>query len=67
MDARSQRALARRNRRDILEEREQVPLCIRIPGARGRGGPSAAEVPAAIEPRMWLNMVNVKPQETREQ
>ena len=45
---------------DILEERDQVPLHIRIPGARGRGGPPAAEVPAAIDPRMWLNMVNVK-------
>ena len=32
---------------DILEERDQVPL--RIPGARGRGGPTAAEVPAAID------------------
>ena len=89
MDARGKRALARRNRRDaveevsaaprednpvesdteeseILDEREQVPLRIRIPGARGRVGPPAAEVPAAevpaaIDPGMWLNMVNVKP------
>ena len=81
MDARGQRALARRNRRDavekvlaapreenllesdtegseILEEREQVPLRIRIPG---RVGPPAAEVPAAIDPGMWFNIVNVKP------
>jgi len=79
MDARGQRALARKNRREaveevpaapreenpvesdteeseILEEREQVPLRIRI-----RVGPPAAEVPAAIDPGMWLNMVNVKP------
>ena len=46
---------------DILEERHQVPLRIRIPGARSRGGPPAAEVPAAIDSGMWLNMVNVKP------
>jgi len=40
---------------EILEEREAVPLRIRIPGARARGGP-----PAAIS-GMWLSMVNVKP------
>ena len=34
---------------DILEERDQVPLRICIPGGRGRGGPPAANVPAAIE------------------
>ena len=83
INARSQRALARRNRyeaveevpaepreenpaesdteEDILEEQDQVPLHILIPDARGRGGPPAAEVPAAIDPGMWLNMVNVKP------
>jgi len=84
MDARGQRAFARRNRRDavdevpaapreenpeesdteeseILEEREQVSLRIRIPGARGRVGPPAAEILAAINPGMWLNMLNVKP------
>ena len=69
MDARGQRALARRNCREatevvqegpredeivesdtekdeILEEREAVPLRIRIPGARARVGPPAA-VPAS--------------------
>ena len=47
---------------DILEEREcQVPLRIFIPGARGRGGPPAAEFPVAIDRGMWLNMANVKP------
>jgi len=68
MNAKGQRDLARRNRReaveevsagpreenpvesnteeeDILEERE-VPLRVRILGARGRGGPPAAEVSA---------------------
>ena len=84
MNARGQRALARRNRReaaevvqegpreeeivesdteedDILEEREAVPLRIRIPGARARSGPPAAEIPAPIDPGMWLSMVSVKP------
>ena len=65
MNARGQRALARRNWReavekvpagpreenpvesdtedeDILEDRDQVPLRIRIPGAKGRGGPPVA-------------------------
>ena len=82
-NARGQRALARRNRRnaievpaapreenpvesdteesDILKKREQVPLRIRIQGARGRADPPAAEVPAAIDPKMWWNKVNVKP------
>ena len=84
MDARGQRALARRNRHevaevvqegprkeenvqsdteeeDILEEREAVPLRIRIPGARARGGPPAAvSISAPIDPGMWLSMVNVK-------
>ena len=45
---------------------DQFPLRIRIPGARGRGGPPVAEVPAAIDLEMWLNiwnmnMVNAKP------
>ena len=84
MDARGQRALTRRNRREaveevpaasteeiqvesdteeseILEEREQVPLRVRIQGARGRVGPPSAEVPGVIDPGMWLNMVNAKP------
>ncbi len=84
MNARGQRAVARRNRREaaevvqegpreeeivesdteedeILEEREAVPLRIRIPGARARGGPPAAAIPAPIDPGMWLSMVNVKP------
>ena len=49
---------------DILEERDAGPLhiFIRIPGARAPGGPpAAAEIPALIDPGMWLNMVNVKP------
>ncbi len=46
---------------EILEEREAVPLRIRIPGARARGGPPAAAIPAPIDPGMWLSMVNVKP------
>ena len=33
----------------ILEARDQVPLRIRISGARGRGGPLAADVPAVID------------------
>ena len=84
MDARGERALARRNRRevaaegqegpreeeivaaareeeDILEEREDVPVRIRIPAARARGGPPPAAIPAPIDPGMWLSMVNVKP------
>ena len=31
---------------EILEEREVVPLRIRIPGARARGEPLAAAIPA---------------------
>ena len=46
---------------EILEERDVVPLRIRIPGARDRGGPLAAAIPAPIDPEMWLDMVNVKP------
>ena len=46
---------------EILEERDAVPLRIRIPGARDRGGPLAAAIPAPIDPEMWLNIVNVKP------
>ena len=84
MNAIGQRALARRNTRDaveevlagpkeenpvesdtenedILEERDHHPLRIRIPVARDRGGLPATEVPASIDPWMWLNMVNVKP------
>ena len=84
MDERGQRALARRNRREvavvgqegpreeeiveadaaedeILEEREDVPVRIRIPAGRARVGPPAAAIPAAIDPGMWLSMVNVKP------
>ena len=37
---------------EILEEREAVPLRIRIPGARARGGPPAAAIPAPIDPGM---------------
>ena len=84
MDARGQRPLARRNRREgaavgqegpreeeiveadaaedeILEEREDVPVRIRIPAGRARVGPPAAAIPAPIDPGMWLSMVNVKP------
>jgi len=49
---------------DILEERDQVPLRIRIPGAphsRDRSGSPVAEIASSIDPGMWLNMVNVKP------
>ena len=46
---------------EILKEREAIPLHIRIPGARARGGPSAAAIPAPIDPGMWISMVNVKP------
>ena len=46
---------------ESLDEREAVPLCIRIPGARARGGPPAAAILAPIDPGMWLSMVNVKP------
>ncbi len=46
---------------EILEEREAVPLRIRIPGARAQGGHPAAAIPAPIDPGMWLSMVNVKP------
>jgi len=46
---------------DILERRDEVPLRVRIPGARGRSGPPADEVHAAINSRMWLKMVNVNP------
>ena len=83
MNARGQRALARRNRREaaevvqegpreeeivesdtteekILEERDAVPLRIRIPRARARGGLPAAAIPTPIDPGMRLNMVNVK-------
>ena len=38
-----------------------MPLRIRIPGARARGGPPAAAIPAPIDPGKWLSMVNVKP------
>ena len=41
---------------DIFEEREDIPA--RAPRARGRA--PAAAFPAAIDPGMWLNMVNVK-------
>jgi len=41
---------------DIFEEREDIPA--RVPRARGRA--PAAAFPAAIDPGMWLNMVNVK-------
>ena len=37
---------------EILEEQEAVPLLIRIPGARARGGPPAAAIIAPIDPRM---------------
>jgi len=58
MNARCQRALARRYRRDafvqegpreeeILEKRDDVPLRIRILCARARGGPPAAAAAAA--------------------
>ena len=46
---------------ESLEEREDVPLRIRIPGARARGGHPVAAIPAPIDPGMWLSMVNVKP------
>ena len=75
MNARGQRAVARRNRReaaevvqegpreeeivesdteedDILEDRDAIPLCIRIPGDRARGGPPTAAIPAPIDPGM---------------
>jgi len=39
---------------DIIEEQDAVPLRI-------RGGLPVAEFPAAIDPGMWLKMVNVKP------
>ena len=41
---------------DIFEEREDIHA--RAPRARGRA--PAAAFPAAIDPGMWLNMVNVK-------
>ena len=40
---------------DIFEEREDIPA--RAPRARGRA--PAAAFPAAIDPGMWFNMVNV--------
>ena len=46
---------------EILEERDVSPLRIRIPGARARGEPPAAAIPAPIDPGMGLSMVNVKP------
>ena len=46
---------------EILEERDASPLRTCIPGARGRGGPPAAEIPAPIDPVLWFSMVNVKP------
>ena len=46
---------------DILEERGAAPVRIRIPGSRARGEPPAAEIPAPIDPGMWLSMINVKP------
>ena len=36
----------------ILEDREAVPLRIRIPGGRARGEPPAASIPAPIDPGM---------------
>ena len=41
---------------EIFEEREDI--LARVPRARGRA--PAAALPAAIDPGMWLNMVNVK-------
>ena len=48
-------------REEILKERDAVPLRIRIPGARVRGGPLAGAILIQIDPGMWLSMVNVKP------
>ena len=43
---------------EILEERVASPLRIRIPGARGRGGPPAAAIPDPIDTNMrWLNII----------
>ena len=76
MNARGQRALTRRNRREaaemvqdtaegpmeeeivesdteeeeILEQRDAIPLRIRIPGARARGGPPEAAIRTPIDP-----------------
>jgi len=41
---------------DIFEEREDIPAR----ALRARGRAPAAAFPAAIDPGMWLNMVNVK-------
>jgi len=45
---------------EILDERDTVPVRIRIPGERGRVGPPSAAIPASIDLGMWLNMVTVK-------
>jgi len=39
---------------EILEERDDAL------GARARGGPSAAAIPAQIDPGIWLSMIIVK-------
>ena len=44
---------------EILEKRDAIPL--RVPGARARDGPSAAAIPAPIDPGMWSSMVTVEP------
>ena len=45
---------------EILEERDAVPLRIRIASARARGGPLAAAMPARIDPGMWFSMGHIK-------
>ena len=46
---------------EILWEKNAVSLQIHIPVARGRGGPPAEPISAAIDTCMCLNIVNVKP------